>query len=73
MDLVVSKEGEVAGNVAKESMIELMNECIAEDIEAIREVFEEDIQPLIDYRVKMEKKIFNKAKEELDELEKELP
>lgn len=53
----------------EESIIDLMNECIAEDMEAMKEVVEEDIKPLIDYRVKLEKKIFNKAYDEVKELE----
>lgn len=59
--------------MAKESIIDLMNECIAEDVEAMQEVIEEDIKPLIEYRAKLEKDIYNKAKAELDELEEGLP
>ena len=56
----------------EESIIDLMNECIAEDIEAMREVMEEDIVPLIKYRSKLERDIFNKAYKEVQELEEEI-
>ena len=55
-----------------DSTLEIMQECIAEDMEAMREVIREDLVPLIEYRTKLEKDIYNKAKEELDELEKEV-
>ena len=54
-----------------DSIIEIMEECIAEDMEAIREVIREDLVPLIEYRTKLEKDIYNKAFKELKELESE--
>ena len=47
--------------MARESVIDLMNEVIAEDVEAMKEVIKEDILPLIEYRSKLERTIFNKA------------
>ncbi len=55
-----------------DSIIDLMNECIAEDVEAMQEVIEEDILPLIKYRAKLEKDIYNKAYKEVKELEEEV-
>lgn len=55
-----------------DSIIELMNECIAEDIEAICELMDEDITPMIKYRQKLEKEAFEKAYSELKKLEEEL-
>ena len=57
--------------MARESVIDLMKEVIAEDVEAMKEVIKEDILPLIEYRSKLERTIFNKAYEELQELEEE--
>ena len=57
--------------MVRESVIDLMNEVIAEDVEAMKEVIKEDILPLIEYRSKLERTIFNKAYEELQELEEE--
>jgi len=58
--------------VAKEeNIIELMQECIAEDMEAMREVIEEDLMPLIKYRQEEERKILDKALKEVQDLERE--
>ena len=57
--------------MVKESMIDLMNEVIAEDIAAMQEVVKEDIVPLIEFRTKLEREIFDKAFKELTELEEE--
>jgi len=54
-----------------DSILEIMEECIAEDMEAMREVIREDLVPLIEYRTKLEKDIYNKAYKELRELEKD--
>ena len=54
-----------------DSIIEIMEECIAEDMEAIREVIREDLVPLIEYRTELEKDIYNKAFKALQELESE--
>ena len=53
----------------EDNIIEIMQECIAEDMEAMREVIQEDLVPLIEYRTKLEKDIYNKAYKELQELE----
>ena len=53
------------------SLIEIADEVIAEDMIVIEELIKEEIQPLIDYRKKLEKKIFEKAYTEVLDLEKE--
>ena len=54
----------------KESPMDLINEVISEDMEALREVIEEAFMPLIKHHQEMEKKAFDKAYEDLMELER---
>ena len=54
-----------------DNIVQLMQECITEDMEAMKEVIQEDLIPLIEYRTEQEKKIYNKAYKELKELESE--
>ena len=53
-------------------MIEIMNELVKEGMVVIKELYEEEIKPLIDYRIDLEKKISKKAIEELYKLEEEV-
>ena len=57
--------------MSKSEFIDIADEVIAEDLEIIEELIEEEIKPLIDYRKQLEKKIFDKAFEEVKTLEKE--
>lgn len=52
--------------------IELMKEIIKEDMEAIKEVIKEDIAPIFEHQDKLEKKAFETAYKEVQELEEEL-
>lgn len=52
--------------------LETMQELVKEDIELMREVIKEDIIPLIKFREQLEKKEFNRALKELQQLEGEV-
>lgn len=55
----------------EDSLIEITDELLAEDTEIIEELMEEEIQPIIDYKKELERKIFDKAYKEVLELEGE--
>ena len=57
--------------VIVDSQIELMEEVIAEDLEAMHELVMEDIVPILKYAKEQEKKMFDKAYKEVTELEEE--
>lgn len=55
-----------------DSFLALMKEVVEEDVEIMREFIEEEIQPLILYRQELERKLFNRAYDELLEIEGEV-
>ncbi len=52
--------------------LELMREIVKEDTELMKEIIAEDIVPLVKFREQLEKKEFEKAFKELQELEEEV-
>jgi len=56
----------------KTTFMELVDELVEEQIEIINELIDEEIKPIIEYRAKLEREIFNKAYKELLELEEGL-
>jgi len=58
--------------MTKETMLNLMEDIISEDIEVMKEVVKEDLLPLIKHRQEIERKIFNREYEEQKRLEEEL-
>jgi len=57
----------------EESSLDIMKEILGEgDIDALKELVEETIMPLIRYRVNLEKKIANKEINEMYELEEQV-
>ena len=55
-----------------EQHVEMMNELIGEGMAVLKELFDEEVKPLIDYRADMEKKIANQAIDELLDLESQV-
>lgn len=53
----------------EQSFIEIVDELIAEDKEIIDKFLEEELKPMVDYNKAQERKLFNKAYEEVLELE----
>jgi len=53
----------------EESLIELVDGLIIEDKEIIDEFIKEELQPMIDYNIKREKQLFEKAYSEVLKLE----
>lgn len=51
--------------------LEIMQEVVKEDFEDIMEVIAEDILPLIRFREQLERKEFERALRELEQLEEE--
>ena len=49
--------------------LEIMQELVKEDLELMKEVLEEDLVPLLRFREQLEKKEFERALKELDELD----
>ncbi|KKN78452.1 hypothetical protein LCGC14_0349840 [marine sediment metagenome] len=59
--------------MAKENVLNIMQEILGEgDIEALKELVEETILPLIKFRAEREKKIANREIAEMHRLEEEL-
>lgn len=54
-----------------EQHVEMMNELIEEGMAVLKELFDEEVKPLIDYRADIEKKIANQAIKEMYMLERE--
>lgn len=52
------------------TQIDIMQEILEEDMEALTELIAEEIKPLIKHRQDMEKKIGNKAIQKMYEMEK---
>jgi len=55
----------------EESIIEMMNELSGDVTEALEELLKDEIQPIVDYRLKMEQKVGNKEINEMYKLEEE--
>ncbi len=56
-----------------ESQIDIMQEILGEgDIEALKELLEESIRPLIEYRARVEKEMGNKEIAEMYRMEREV-
>jgi len=53
-------------------IISIMEELTQEGVEVLEELFKENVKPLIERREKVEKKIGNKAIDELYDLEREV-
>lgn len=56
----------------EQSYLEVANEVIAEERAIIAEVIEEEIQPIIEYREKLEREAFEKIYREVKRLEEEV-
>ncbi len=54
-----------------DNLMELIQETIAEDMAAIQEVFNEDIQPMLKAIEEQNKKEFDRELEETEQLEEE--
>lgn len=54
------------------SYMEIIDEVLAEDIETLEELYNEEIKPIIDFRKQIEKKEFEKQYNEVLKLEKEV-
>lgn len=53
----------------EQTFTEIVDELIEEDKELIDEFLEEEIKPMVDYNKAQERKLFNKAYEEVLKLE----
>ena len=53
----------------EQSFIEIVDELIAEDKKIIDEFLKEEMKPMVDYNKAQERKLFNKAYEEVLKLE----
>ena len=56
----------------QERHIELFNELTVEGMSVLKELFDEEVRPLIQYRAGLEKKIADKAIKDLYALEQEV-
>lgn len=52
--------------------LDLMNELVEETVDAIKELMDEEVKPLIKYRSELEKKIGKKAIDEMYKMEEDL-
>ena len=53
----------------EQTFTEMVDKLIAEDKEIIDEFLEEELRPMVDYNKAQEKKLFEKAYQEVKELE----
>lgn len=58
--------------MSEQSYLEMVNEVIEGEKAIIAEVIAEEIQPIIDYRQKLEKQAFEKMYREVKKLEEEV-
>ena len=56
----------------EENPIDLMKELADESVEALTELIQEEVAPLIKYRAELEKKIGNKEIREMRQMEQEV-
>lgn len=54
------------------SFMEIVDEVLAEDLEILGELYNEEIKPIVDYRKEQEKKRFEVLYKEVLKLEKEV-
>ena len=56
----------------EENPIDLMKELAEESVEALTELIQEEVTPLINYRAELEKKMGNKEIREMRKMEQEV-
>ena len=64
--------GEVVAGIVVDTVVDLTQRASIKDMEILQRVFETDFVPLLEQKRRLERKAFDKAYDEVTELESEL-